>query len=134
MKKFNYNVDLTGLNVVMTNDEQHEKFFIHGHPNFLIPDFCETPEDICLVYLDYLEKKWSCEIYDQDGGEITTHQIIDANTGLTKCTYQAYGICMNEGDDPIDFIVEVEGYVVESNDPQQGAYFLATKVFEDSRI
>lgn len=118
----------------MTNEEQHEKFFIHGHPNFLIPDFCAVKADIWVSYLDYLNVEWDCNVYDDEGGEITSHEVIDATTGLTKCTYQAYCITFDEGDEPIDFIVEIEGYVIDSNDPYQGAYFLATKVFEDSRI
>lgn len=129
MNVFNYNVDLTGLNIVMTNDEQNQLFFVHGHPQFLIPDFFGSPGDIWTTYLDYLERKWDCEVYDQDGGEVTMHEIINTNTGLTKCTYQAYGICMYEDSEPTDFIVDIEGYIIREG---QSAYFLATKVVEDS--
>ena len=39
---------------------------------------------------------------------------------------------LDEDADPEDFTVEVDGYVVE--DATGNTYFLATKVFEDSKI
>lgn len=142
MTQFNYNPDLSSVRVVDTELEQ-QKFFVDGHPNFFIPDFSICPTDIWLSYMDFLEGQYlsgfdtsiggvsTGEIYDQDGGEITSHHIIDRNTGLTKCVYEAYGIMMDENDEPQDVEVEIEGYVVEKD----GEYlFYATKVFENYKL
>lgn len=131
MTQFNYKPDLSNVRVVNTSSEQ-QKFFVDGHPNFLIPDFAICPTDIWLSYMDFLEDQVILgEIYDQDGGEITSHHIIDRNTGLTKCVYEAYGIMMDENDEPQDVEVEIEGYVVEKD----GEYlFYATKVFENYKL
>jgi hypothetical protein len=91
MTEFNYNPTITGR-VIKTKEEQFDTFFYQGHPLFLIPDFNQNPEDIWLSYMEFLEKNHSCEIYDQDGGEVHSIEIIDENTGLTKCIYTAYGI------------------------------------------
>jgi len=128
MKTYNYNVNLTGLKVLKTDKEQ-SRFFGDGHPDFLIPDFSPEKEDIWLSFMDYLEKK-NGSIYDQDGGEVESNSIIDTSTGLTKCEYNAYGISFNEDEDPSDYTIEIEGYVIdENNQPQfSDLYFLATKV------
>lgn len=130
MNKFNYKVDISNLKVLTTSVEQ-SRFFASGHPMFLIPDFSLIKQDIWTSYMDFLEKQYNCEIYDQDGGEITHHSIIDQNTGLTKCEYTAYGLEFLEGDDPKDVEVEVEGYVIED---ENGLYFLATNVIEKYEI
>ena len=129
MKTFSYNVDLKGLKVFKTAKEQYNEFFVSGHPYFLIPAFDEYPSDIWTSYLDYLETIHG-EIWDQDGGEIIEEEIIDKETGLTKCVYEAYGIQFGEDDEPVDITVEVIGYVVEDED--NGVYFLATIVTEKS--
>jgi hypothetical protein len=132
---FNYTPDLTGLTVLKTKEEQYKSFFYKGHPEFLIPDFSPTCplQDIWTGYLDFLDgKSENGEVYDQDGGEITTSNIaiLDPNTGLTRCIYEAYGIVLNEDDEPTDIEVEIEGYVV--TDSTDNTYFVATKVTENS--
>lgn len=136
MNQFNYTPNLSGLTIIKTKDEQFDKFFYQGHPKFLIPDFNgkssgQGPVDMWLLYLDYLEDNFDCPVYDQDGGEVTSIQIIDPNTGLTKCVWEAWGISFSEDDEPQDFQVEVEGYVAEDKGE---VYFLATKVFENSKV
>lgn len=136
MNKFTYNPTITG-NVIKTDSEQFDKFFYQGHPVFLIPDFNQNEEDIWLGYLDYLESKYG-EIYDQDGGEITSHSVINTNTGLTKCVYTAYGIQIDGSKPPQDVTIEIEGYVVEIP-PMTGNnlstfedyIFVATQVIEN---
>lgn len=131
MTKLNYNVNISNLDILKTEYEQHSLFFNSGHPMFLIPDFCNVKADIWTSYLEYIEKIYNCECYDQEGGEITSHSIINIDTGLTKCTYTAYEVVINDGDDPQDIDVEIEGYVVCDNDVN---YFLATKVIENYKI
>jgi hypothetical protein len=134
MTHFEYNPTITG-NVIKTKEEQFDKFFYQGHPNFLIPDFNQNTEDIWLSYMDFLEKKHSCEVYDQDGGEIHSVEIIDENSGLTKCIYTAYDITLEENDEPQDVDVEIEGYVVEIPQSTFNEYvFVATKVFENYKM
>lgn len=125
MNEFEYKVDITGKNVIKTDKEQFDKFFYSGHPIFLIPDFSTHKEDICLSFIYYLEKKNGKGLYDQDGGEITSHQVIDPLTGLTKCTYEAYSIMLTEDHDETDYNVDIEGYVIEEG---SDTFFLATKV------
>lgn len=127
MTPFNYSPTITGT-VIKNKEDQFDKFFYQGHPLFLIPDFNQYPEDIWLSYMEFLERNHSCEIYDQDGGEVHSVEIIDTSTGLTKCTYTAYGIMLDENDDPQDVDVEIEGYVVEISEHEY--VFVATKVFE----
>jgi hypothetical protein len=131
MTHFEYNSTITG-NVIKTKEEQFDKFFYQGHPLFLIPDFNQYPEDIWLSYMDFLEKNHSCEVYDQDGGEILSYDIIDYTTGLTKCVYTSYGISLDEDDEPQDIDVEIEGYVVEMSTNEY--VFVATKVFENYKM
>jgi hypothetical protein len=140
MKQFNYNPILSGR-IIKEKDEQFDKFFYQGHPLFLIPDFSQYPEDIWLSYMSFLEKDYSCEVYDQDGGEVQDIQIINPNTGLTKCTYTAYGVMIDEDDEPQDIDVEIEGYVMEVpphtdfNESSFDEYvFVATKVFEQYKM
>jgi len=140
MKQFNYNPILS-RRIIKEKDEQFDKFFYQGHPLFLIPDFSQYPEDIWLSYMSFLEKDYSCEVYDQDGGEVQDIQIINPNTGLTKCTYIAYGIMLDESDDPQDIDVEIEGYIMEvppNTDFNQSSFekyvFMATKVFEKYKM
>jgi len=125
MKKFEYNIDTSAFKVIKNADSQFDKFFYKGHPEFLIPDFSDYKEDIWTSYLDYLEKQLGKEIWDQDGGEITDNQIIDKKTGLTKVTYTAYGIMIDEDSDCEDHDIEIEGYVIQD---EKDTYFLATKV------
>lgn len=122
--------------VLKTKEEQYTNFTYQGHPNFYIPDFHSEPCDIHQSFLDYIEKLNSLEICDQDGGECS-YEILDNNTGLTKCTYNAYGVLFSEYDDDAkDFTIEIEGYIVESlpmtqfnEDDEVTVYiFVATKV------
>ena len=129
--QFNYTPNLNGLNIIDNTQDQQKKFFYKGHPEFLIPDFSNNIEDIWITYLDYLESKIGSEIYDQDGGEITYNTVIDKNTGLTKCDWTSYGVMFDEDSDPQDITVEIEGYVVESQNGE--TYFIATKVIENSK-
>lgn len=132
MNQFNYNPAIT-QRVLKTEKEQYDKFFYQGHPNFLIPDFFKTPEDIWITYLEYLEKNYSCDqIWDQEGGEVHSIEILDENTGLTKCIYTAYDLVFNENDESQDIDVEIEGYVVEYSPNYY--VFIATKVFEQSKM
>jgi len=121
MIEFKYNVDLSKLNVVK-NESDIKDFFLDGHPLFLIPDFFRGAADIWVTYLDFLEKKYDCEIWNQDGGEIISHKIF--YNGLVKCIYQSYAICVNEDDDPVDHVIEIEGYIIQDT----YKYFLATNV------
>jgi hypothetical protein len=87
MTQLNYNPTITER-VLKTEEEQFDKFFYQGHPLFLIPDFNQYPEDIWTSYMSFLEKNHSCEIYDQDGGDVHSVEIIDVNTGINKmCLY-----------------------------------------------
>ncbi len=139
MTELNYNPTITER-VLKTEDEQYKKFTYQGHPSFFIPDFSPYPSDISTTYLDFLEKNHSCECFDQDGGE-HSYEIIDHNTGLTKCTYTAYGVMLDENDDPQDIDVEIEGYIVEAppmsqynTDTETQYVFVATKVFENYKM
>jgi hypothetical protein len=126
-KKFTYTPNLTGLNIIKNETEQHEKFFCNGHPDFLIPDFCEDPSDIWLSFLDFLEKEIGDELWDQNGGEVQSEGVISPD-GLTKCVYSAYDIQKTEDEEDLEnFDVEVTGYVVE-NPSTEEIYFVATKV------
>ena len=109
----NFNIDLSNLNVIKTEDEQFNEFFYSGHPLFLIPSFNDYPVDIWLGLLDYLETEYDKKCWDQDGGEITFHKIIDKSTGLTECVYEAYQISFDEDEIPKDYTVIVTGYVVQ---------------------
>lgn len=124
MTRFNYNVNLQGLRVLKTNEEQQKLFFYKGHPEFLIPDFGPNVEDIWTSFLNYLENVHG-DIYDQDGGEITSHSVVDESSGLTQCEYVANGIQIDENSDIVDMSVKVEGYVVEANG---NTHFLTTRV------
>lgn len=131
MTNFIYKADLSGLTVLKTNYEQYEYFFYKGHPNFLIPDFNSEPIDIWIGYLDYLEKIHGEEVED-DGGEVSSHKVIDNETGLTRCTYTAYGIC-TDGDVCKDHTLYIEGYVVVKSEDAKlrfydDSYFIATLV------
>jgi len=84
--------------IIKTDDEQNESFFYKGHPNFLIPDFYKEDCDIWNTSLSYLEKLENCELYDQDGGEVTYKKVIDSS-GLTKCIYTLYGVQFTENDE-----------------------------------
>ncbi len=84
MIEFNYNVDLSKLDIVKSESEIKE-FFLSGHPPFLIPDFFSGIADIWETFMEFLEKKYDCQIYDQEGGEITSHIIF--YNGLVKCSY-----------------------------------------------
>lgn len=122
-KTFTYTPDLTGLNVIKTEDEQNDKFFYSGHPYFLIPDFDTEKADIWLSFLDFLDREIG-ETWDQNGGEIEEHEII-APDGLTKCTYVAYEIQATEDSELENWNVDITGYVVEDGEE---VYFLATEV------
>lgn len=121
--KFEYNIDISNLAVIKDEEKQFDLFFYQGHPVFVIPDFGQA-NDIWLGFLDYLERE-NGEAWDQDGGEITSHKIIDSD-GLTKCTYEAYGISFDEDEDLKDYVVEIEGYVIMES--QFNSYFLAKTV------
>ncbi|HWY36543.1 MAG TPA: hypothetical protein VNX68_18010 [Nitrosopumilaceae archaeon] len=129
MTTFNYVPNLNGLRIINTEEEQLSSFFQHGHPEFLIPDFNPEKLDIWISYLDFLEANKGIEIYDQDGGEIISNEIID-ETGLTKCVYKA-SIQISEDSELEDINVDMEGYVVQSNDGS--VYFTPTQVVEHSR-
>ena len=146
MTQFNYTPLITGK-ILKDLEEQKQNFFYEGHPLFLIPDFLPYPADIWISYMEFLERNYSgspgqkLDIYDQDGGEVHSYQILDSNTGLTKCTYTAYGIMFDEDSEPEDFDVEIEGYIMEVpphtdfNDSSFSQFvFMATKVFESSKI
>jgi len=130
MNTYNYQPTITGK-VIKTEEEQFDTFFYQGHPLFLIPDFNEYPEDIWLSYMEYLENKNSNEIYDQDGGEVHSVEILDKTTGLTKCTYTTYGISFDEDEEPQDIDVEIEGYIVQD---ELAYVFMATKVIDNYKI
>lgn len=123
MKQLNYTPDLTGLTILKTEDEQFENFFYSGHPNFMIPDFCEEPADIWISYLDHIERLIGRGIYCDDGGEVISRKIMA--DGLTSCVYEAYGVMIDEDSEPVDLKLEIEGYVVGFDDEY---HFAVTKV------
>ncbi len=129
MKEFNYNPNISGLDIIKNENEQHSEFFQDGHPYFLIPDFDKDPADVWTTFLDYLENEYldGESMADQEGGEVSDVEIIDKNTGFTKCKYTAYDIMMNDESDPVDIEVDIEGYVVKG---KYYTYFLTTKVVE----
>lgn len=120
---YNHLTDST-FNPIKTDKEQDEKFFYKGHPAFLIPDFYNGKADIWVTFLDWIEKQIGYEIWDQEGGEITSHKIISSD-GYTKCRYEVYDVMLNEESEPKNIIVDIEGWVVDDLD---GTYFLASKV------
>lgn len=126
MKNITYTPNLSNLKIIKDKDEQHRKFFQEGHPYFLIPDFNPQPADIWLSFLDFLEKEFDVEIWDQNGGEVYDKKIIDDKTGLTKCIYNAYEIQISEDSEPEDWMVQIVGYVVENQNNE--SYFVATEV------
>lgn len=121
-KKLNYKINLSGLNVV--KHDLHNAFFYKGHPEFLIPDFDPNPVDIWISFMNYLERTSNKEIYDQDGGEISSHSLLDTN-GLVECVYEAYGINFDEDEDPLDYQLAIRGYII---DDSEKTYFLAESV------
>ena len=123
MKTINYTPDLTGLNIIKDYIQQNDLLFYKGHPDFLIPDFNSEPCDLWLSFLDYVESTLGIEIFDQNGGAITEH--IVAASGKTSITYTFYDLQLEEDSDMKDYIIEMEGYVIDSAD---NVYFLATKV------
>ncbi len=135
---FDYTPNLSGLVIIKTQELQRQMFFFDGHPEFLIPDFNVVDAkyggidkcDIWLSFQDYLEKKKGEDVWDQDGGEVIDDKVIDANTGLTKCKYIAYGISFQSDEDNYkDYEVEIEGYVVSDGSE---TYFAATKVTDNN--
>lgn len=122
-----YTPNLTGLTIISNPQKQHELFFFDGHPKFLIPDFNQEPTDIWISYEDYIDKAFGA-IFDQNGGEILSHKIINQN-GLTSVEYTLYDISLElDPDDYKDYNITIEGYVVED---KGNVYFLATKVTGD---
>lgn len=126
MTEFNYIPDLKGLKIIKTKEEQFDKFFYKGHPNFLIPDFSKNCplQDIWTGFLEYIENVIGHTIDDQDGGEVTFKEI-KSEDGLTYCEYEAYGILIDEDSESKDIKIGIEGYVVEDDND---AHFIATKV------
>jgi len=115
-----------------TKEEQFDEFYYSGHPLFLIPDFFEEEDDIWTSFMNFLEKEFDKEIYDQDGGEIIHKEIIDVNTGYSRCVYEALEINFSIDEEPKNYQVEVFGYIIinEENINTDFAkyYFLATEV------
>ena len=130
MKTYTYNPDLSNVNVLKTQKEQNDNFWISGHPDFLIPDFNEELEDIWTSFMTWYEREIldGNEIYDQNGGEVVESKITDSNTGLTACKYVAEIQPFEVDGKDYEFKecdVYVEGYVVQKN---ERTYFAATKV------
>jgi hypothetical protein len=122
-----YTPNLTGLTIISNPQKQNELFFFDGHPKFLIPDFNAEPTDIWISYEDYIDKRFG-KIYDQNGGEILSHKIINQN-GLTLVEYVLYDISLESNpDDYKEYNITIEGYVVDDGND---VYFLATKVTGD---
>ena len=125
-KKFTYEPNLTGLNIIKDAKEQHESFFCDGHPYFLIPDFSDEPSDIWLSFIDFLEKEIGDEIWDQNGGEVHSECVISPD-GLTTCVYSAYDIQKTENEEDLEnFDIEVTGYVVENTSTEE-IYFVTNR-------
>lgn len=112
------------LNIVKT-EQGKDMFFRQSSPEFLITEVSKTRCDIWLAYIEYLEKKNHCDLYDQNGGEIISHIFCNAN-GLVRCKYAAYGILFDEDDDPTDLCSVIEGYIIKD---EIGTYFLVSKIF-----
>lgn len=126
-KSLIYTPDMTGVEIIKEGDDRWEDFFWGGHPYFLIPDFGEKPDDICISYEDYIEKIYE-DIYDQNGGEIITKKTI-SNDGKILVEYTLYDISLvSTPDDFKEYTIFIEGYVVEKNDE---LFFMATKVTGD---
>jgi hypothetical protein len=122
----NYSPCLGGLDVIKNEKEQFDEFFYSGHPYFLIPDFNRNKDDIWLSFMDYYEKEKNIDLYDQNGGEIIEHKVIDSVSGLTECKYQSYGFIEDKDSDEFDCLLTIQGYVIK--DEENGNYFLATSV------
>ena len=137
MKQYTYNPNITGLTIITDPNKQYDLLFSDGHPRFLIPDFNAEPTDIWLSYEDYIEKTLGA-IYDQNGGEITSHTPI--GNGLVRVEYTLDDISLeSDPDNYKQYHITIEGYVaigaplITSNGTvtNDGAYFLATKVTGD---
>ncbi len=124
MRTHIYTPDLSGKRIIVDDQEQFDKFWSSGHPEFMVPDFnASMPEDIWTGFLTYLDNMNSGEIWDQNGGEVYHKEVVDPSTGLTRCKYVAY-VTLREGEEERQIEVEVHGYVVEGD----RVYFLATRV------
>jgi hypothetical protein len=121
---FNLNISPYNLDVIRDENKQYSMFFYNGHPLFLIPDFSKSKCDIWKSFLDFLEETNNNDIYDENGGEVHSYEIIDKETGLTRCKYTAYDIMLDEDSDHQDYELEIEGYVINDTEP----YFLTTSV------
>jgi len=113
-----------------TKDEQFDKFYYQGHPNFMIPDFLHLPADIWATFFEFIEKEFGKEVYDDDGGEVIENTLLDVNTGYSRCVYEAWGINFSEDEETKDYQVEVFGYIIpfDKTNKKEGYYFLATEV------
>lgn len=119
-----YNVDVSNLQVFKNEEDMYKYFFYSGHPGFLIPDFHKEIYDISSSFIDYLEKYYENNIFDQNGGEIHSYKIVDNDSGLTECSYTAYDIMLDEDASEEDYELTIKGYVINTDEP----YFLATEV------
>lgn len=130
MKTLTYKPNLTGLTIVKDTNLQNDLVFGNGHPQFLIPDFNDSPCDIWISYEDYIDKTFGT-IYDQNGGEIQSYKMIDSS-GLMSVDYTLYDISLeSDPDDYKEYNITIEGYVVSSPFLFYDGYFLATKVTGD---
>ncbi len=123
---FQYNIDLYELDIIDTEHGQLDAYFQFGHVKCLIPDFFPEPAELCDSFQDYIEQKYG-SIYDQDGGEVISHRIINSD-GLTRVEYRCYAITHDELDEPKDHNIVIEGYIVNDGD---STYLLAKSVTGD---
>lgn len=118
---------MTSLTILKSEDKDFKEFFRDGHPNFLIPDFDPKPSDIWITYLDYRAKQLGHEVWDQDGGEVENVEVLNLQTGLTRCTYAPWVVDNQEDDEDFkEKEIDITGFVVRNE--QGEVYFLAHTV------
>jgi hypothetical protein len=129
-KTFTYDISNYDISTALkTKEDQFGSFYYSGHHEFMIPDFSNSTCDIWLSFLNFLEKENNKEVYDQDGGEIIENEILDINTGYSRCVYEALFINFDEDEPRKDYQVEVFGYIIlDKSSGEDNYYFLAAGV------
>ena len=129
-KTFDYDISNYDISTALkTKESQFNKFYYSGHPDFMIPDFSNIPNDIWDSFISFLEKEKG-DVYDQDGGDFISETILDPITGFSSYEYEVYGIFFSEDEPPIDYLLEIKGYIIpfDKTNKKEGYYFLATNV------
>ena len=119
--ELNFKPNFTGLTIV-TDPNDINEFFRDGHPCFSIPGFSggsgvgsfTGPVDIWLGYQDYLESIKGSPIYDQNGGEILGHTVLNS-LGFITCDYILDDLSFeSDPDNYSQYNITIEGFLVRS--------------------